>query len=150
MMGELLKRVEAASGPDREIDAALNVWSQHGWPVEFREGRAWAYFQMGGQTEPRWHYLFDKGGRDGHFGYPAYTADLNAATGLVEKVSDNWMTVSGYKIVVREDSCDVEMWGGPEISCSRQECWIAERNDRHVALALLAALLKAKIATSGG
>lgn len=141
----LLERVEAAEGADREIDRLLQITLQ----TDFQ----FIPFDHLGRTE----YLMSSRADDliGDLMAPAsgssiyvgpFTASLDAAVGLVERMSGNWSDISGYKLVVREDSCDVEMWGGPEISCGRQKSWVVERNDRNLALALLAAMLRAVIA----
>ena len=144
----LLAHVEKAEGADREIDALLCVALLQPEPVSGDETRRYRMpaTNMDSERVEVGHYWYvQRSGMSLHSAKP-YTASLDAAVGLVERMSGNWSDISGYKLVVREDSCDVEMWGGPEISCGRQKSWVVERNDRNLALALLAAMLRAVIA----
>lgn len=121
---KLLERVEDASGPntplDHDILLAFGARYERDWDAE---------------------YYWPDGSR---FYEHNITASIDAAVALVEKVLHGW--ASGHKLVTREDDCDAEIWGGPEISCGREAMFVAERNDRHAALALCAALLRAKLA----
>lgn len=139
---DLLAKLERATGPDRELDALIdiacgpkplgdiehwvNLWD-HGW----RLGR-----------EPGHVYMRQHAGADEYANYPspAVTASLDAALALVERVLPGW----GFDITYRA------AWG----NCTA--CVIA--NDRRApphtgagatpAFALLSALIRALIATN--
>lgn len=74
----IIERVEAASGPDRELDA--EIWTALGRLVK-REpgGRTWRIATPGGSRGP------------GQINMPALTASLDAVSALIaEKLPDGW------------------------------------------------------------
>lgn len=86
-MVTLVDRIEAATGPDREVDAAiaaaLRIGTEHAWAWNFPawEGRAdgRVYLEQGGPS----------------FAAPAYTASIDAAMTLVPK--DVRWTICNYR-----------------------------------------------------
>ena len=76
-MAKLLARVEAATGPDREIDGALALM----------EG--WTFQKMKGDREPYWR----KPGATEYWNRSTlinYTASIDAALALVERMLPGW------------------------------------------------------------
>lgn len=82
-MDDIIARLGRATGPDRELNAAINAAVVQGWPVELRDGQAWAYFHHADDKEPRWHYLFSDEGAGLTIGYPNYMRSIDAALTLV-------------------------------------------------------------------
>ncbi len=83
ILQELLKRVEAATGPDREIDTA--IWLQIA-PGATRS--QWSYIHKASARECFVDETRDATGR--WITTPAYTGILDAAVGLVEKMLPGW------------------------------------------------------------
>lgn len=83
----LIERLEAATGPDRELDAAivahLNNASVRRYPpqTDFGPGARWQFWSLDGA-----HFL----GNESKFPVPALTASLDAALALVERVRPGW------------------------------------------------------------
>ena len=82
-MDDLIARLEKATGPDRELDAAINAAVLRGWPIEFRNDRAWAFFHHADDDEARWHYMFEAESATCAVGYPRCTASIDAALALL-------------------------------------------------------------------
>ena len=72
----LLERVEAATGPDREIDT--EIARAFGWTPPGINPALWE-----GKETPSWWATPG-------FGMPAYTSSLDAAIALVERVLPGW------------------------------------------------------------
>lgn len=81
-LSELLERVEACTGPDREIDAEIVAWlnnaSVRRYPPtdDFGPRDRWQFWSLDGA-----HFL----GSEGKFPVPPLTASIDAALALVEK-----------------------------------------------------------------
>ena len=142
-LSELLKRVEAATGPDRELDAHLAVIA--GLNMCFCDYEAGSYHgdcPPPGCGEPL-------GLHDERHSYPvqwqdderlpAYTASIDAALALVEKV------LPGWRRQIFEDRSGG--WTARLVSPSSDVVSTDELKPPPTAsLAILAALLRAKIA----
>ena len=145
----LRDRVRNATGPDREIDAALALLA--GWTREKMKGDRSPHWRKPGRTE---YYMRDD--------LPSYTTSVDAVTALIEHMLPGW----AWKI----GTCSVsdDAWLVPDFNCPvhgerlRQEfgypekvpagsIWdtgidIDRRPPGNVPLALLDALLSAIIA----
>ena len=89
----LIERLEAATGPDRELDAAIvahfNNASVRRYPpqTDFGPGARWQFWSRDGA-----HFL----GSESKFPVPPLTASLDAALALVERVRPGaWIEMSG-------------------------------------------------------
>ena len=89
----LIERLEAATGPDQELDATivahLNNASVRRYPpqTDFGPGARWQFWSLDGA-----HFL----GNESKFPVPPLTASLDAALALVERVRPGaWIEVSG-------------------------------------------------------
>ena len=114
----LLQRVREAGGPDRELDRAVAL--HFGW-TDYDDG-------MGVMTRMR-----DPEGVVGAHYAPSFSASLDAAVALVERVrpETHWLIQTSGKI--EDHTFDAEMWSGGKGSGFHQGATPA--------LALLAALL---------
>jgi len=121
----LLERVEAASGPDRDIDLELALI---GYPHTTRE-----------------HWLTDELGRLAFGSQRRYTASLDAAVGLVEKM----LPGRSWEVREQKHSSFPRAIGAQALimSMSENETMRGDSSARAKtpALALIAALLKAMI-----
>ena len=121
----LLERVEAASGPDRELDAVL-----------------WLAFTPGATRRtlhvPHWQRPYDIDETRDEKGrliiVPSYTSSLDAALALVERVLPGWLWMVASADPPNRLPARVELWTGDEE---------VRASAATPALALLAALLKA-------
>lgn len=139
---DLLGRVEAATGADRELDRA--IW----WPVsclpsglymEGDDGARYADVCVGLSDTPDWRHLglYDDA--------PFYTASLDAALALCERVLPGWTWDIGSEC--RFDGVMIYtaiVWSA---DCKRDS---GEQTAKTPALALLAAMLKAMVASTAG
>ena len=138
---ELLARVHAAKGPDREIDAAVSAYLKDIPKVDPKNPWGW---RKG--LDPHTYYLPD--GVDGRttqatFTPPKYTSSLDALAALADRVLPEYNIESGFRR--REGSAWAIAWPDD-----------GDRDDDHHAhkaatepLARLAAILAAKIAMEG-
>ena len=135
----LLARVEAASGPDRLLDAEIEVAAR--WIDAARAGLA-------PEHRARWRVL--TGLRVGavesqgtSYNAKPFTASVDAALALVERVLPGWQWDVGYLPNQPEIGFLAEIWppGDPVNDVSGA--------GKTAPLAILAALLKAKIAQGG-
>jgi hypothetical protein len=79
-IAELIERVEAASGPARDIDGDIAL--MEGWTLSKMKGDGQAYWRKPGATE-YWDRCTD--------GPPDYTRSIDAALALAErKLGVNW------------------------------------------------------------
>lgn len=135
-LADLLARVEAAEGPDREIDLDLILAlglgpSGDGW--ERRRGK----YDQGGRPELRQN-LAPQPGPWPIFCARPYTASLDAALALVKRVlGDVKVRVTTYR----------KGGGRAEILADGERYDIANEQGACPALAVVAALLKALIAS---
>lgn len=140
----LIERVEKATGPDREIDAALHValLTPEQYPDDLR------YFRLPhvsmdhmDMCAPGTYWLKQRSGASLHTS-PAYTSSLDAALSLVSRALPGW----GIEVLMS----DRQMWS------AQVWRWFSETNDergqwlpcysRTPALAIILALLRAKAA----
>ena len=83
----LIERLEAATGPDRELDAAIvahfNNASVRRYPpqTDFGPGARWQFWSLDGA-----HFL----GSESKFPVPPLTASLDAALAPVERLRPGW------------------------------------------------------------
>lgn len=151
-LAELKERVSKATGPDREIDAmmcvALHVTDDPNWIPPATN--VWQYDRFGGVGvyPPEGKRLGQPGYTDdqlvGSFRAPAYTASLDAAVALVEKMLPGWsygFAMRGDKL--RREGCDDE----------RAYAWLkngdqADADAPTLPLAILSALLEALAETT--
>lgn len=126
-MSDLLSRVLAATGPDRGL--FIEVMRALGINAQWREDNG----KAANDDALLWERVVDLADND---------ASLDAARALRDRVP--WIV--GTKIVERDGSCDVHVWGEDDAGIDI----ISERDDNQVALALIAAILKAKEARDGG
>jgi hypothetical protein len=89
---ELIDRVEKATGPDQELDAALYRELGGEVPTEFMGTGVKLSWDASGKA---WCYL--PGGMRVSFTPPALTASIDAALALMEKVLPGW-TVQIFKL----------------------------------------------------
>jgi len=153
-LGEILKRVEAATGPSREIDCYLEAFVARFEP----EGR---FVTVGppGYDPPRLFYnpmpAVDWIGYDLLIISPAYTTSIDAAVALIERVVGGRQPGWTYNCKAAYDGRGSYNWF--EITWPSTEC---QGRGRTMALAACAsllravqrdpALLRAKIATGEG
>lgn len=132
----LLERVEKAEGPDREIDA--EIWLA----------------LVPGTTRKQWSYIHKASGKEcfvdetrdathALINVPSYTASIDAAVALVEKLLPGWRlmvtTPGGAYLMSSDFEPAEEEWGEPKgFTCAADA--------KSPALALIAALLRALIA----
>lgn len=128
----LLARVEAATGPDQELDGDLAV-ALEGWTLRKFEGDKRPYWRDAKHSNQE-NYFARKDGP------PRYTASIDAAVALVEKK----LPGAEYSISTLYHLAQVELplnaHEGPQA---------ARREDMHVPLTMIAALLRALIAAAG-
>lgn len=127
---DLLARVEAATGPDRELDAAL-------W-LDFTPG-ATRRASTVKSSKGLWpDYTIDETREAGGalIVVPAYTASLDAALALVERVLPGWVWSVG----------NLASGGGQAYLMRAQSAALIGGKASTPALALLAAMLKALMA----
>lgn len=122
---ELLKRVEAASGPDRELDAAVEVALDQ----QTADGRARARYYSGYRDDEL---------------PPPLTASIDAALALVEMVLPGWFWNIGQFPNIRAQLAQPTVTEFGNAIGHR-----ADETAGTIPLAILAALLKAKIAETG-
>lgn len=143
----LLARVEAAEGPDRELDARLSAhFERVGISYGFGDDEGWAPQDI----VERWDDdKWAKVGRELSIGHARYTASLDAALALCERVLlPNLLGIEGSW-----EPRDKGVWPAwsvrwyPPGTDRDGKSWHAQVGSaRTPALALLAALLRAKIA----
>lgn len=131
---ELLERVEAATGPDREIDAA--IWLQ----------------MVPGATRKQWSYVHARTNRVCSVDetrdagrliiVPAYTASIDAAVGLVERM----LPMGTWSLYNSDPKC-IPKGGSAYIFADSDDEDSFRAAGATPALALIAALLKAMIAS---
>jgi hypothetical protein len=87
-LAELLAKVKAATGPDREIDGALSAALRVGKNLP-----DWA-LRWGGEWRPTIQgsvvLIEDNGNIGPHYSSPEYTASIDAALALVGRVLPGW------------------------------------------------------------
>lgn len=159
-LSELLERVEKASGPDRELDAELCLalgdfpqiqvsWT--GGPFRSDLDGGWRLRpQSKGYVEhPLW---IDSWGRPIGAQAKPYTASVDAALALVERVLPGWGVVitkpldgGGYAEVFSREGLSFDPNGDKNVSLGE---WLEQGKPQREtpALALLAAMLRALIA----
>ncbi len=91
VLGELLARLEAATGPDRELDFELHISliEDAVWPVTDRRGRVTNPNSRMSDYLATYRDVINADDQD--FDFPRYTASLDAALGLVERTLPNWL-----------------------------------------------------------
>jgi hypothetical protein len=150
-LNDLLARVEAATGPDREIDASIyNAMVDDGGRRAFRvsnwsRGRA----PMLGRYHDGW--LTGKSEDDIYADdLVRFTASIDAALALVERVLPGWGADVGYPARMGEHHGQpwADVWASREDERYRWDRSLGRPTPRHsnaptVPLAILAALLKA-------
>lgn len=123
----LVERVEAATGPDRELDAQL-------WCL----GEGVKFSHLSSQSEAIIFFRLGKNGTCREDGWPRYTASLDSSLALCERV------LPGWKWSIQHNDAEVE--DGPcfyaRVGARRNGAWPGKTP----ALALLAAMLKALVA----
>lgn len=136
---ELLDRVNAATGPDREIDERLAILAGWHWKPQMGSFGYWV-----GPDD------FD------YFGYtgdvPNFSEDMNAALALVERVVPGWVWTVAARNTAPEHGrpwADVASLEWIEAGDDAIGCEYAEASAATPALALLSALLSALIARDG-
>lgn len=77
-LDDLLRQVEAATGPDREIDRLIAIW-------QYPELALWPATDDGGWASPMWGKIRPA---------DAYTASVDAALALVERAGDGYRLYS--------------------------------------------------------
>lgn len=136
-LSELIARVEGATGPDRELDALVEIAARN---EEARrtglEPKHWA----------KWVVSRDFWVEDPHTAYePAsHTRSVDSALALIERVLPGWswsVRRSGFG-----DPADAELWN-PRLQPSQYNSFQATNKFGSPALALILALLKALEAT---
>lgn len=128
---DLLTRVEAASGPDREIDVYIALWQ--GWTLHTDEADP----VYRGVVSEWWKDPADKDWSTTS-NPPDYTASIDAAVALVEKKLPGWIW---WVSATPSASLDVA-----EARAGMPYQRVESNNCATPPLALLAALLKALIA----
>lgn len=129
----LLARVEKAEGADRELDALL-------WCMEENV----TFSHLVGHGETIIYFEPPRAGSRRCPGWPGYTASLDAALSLCERVLPGWIVAS---IGQQDDrSWWVELWKGALTSYSLVADSDSRIRFKTPALALIAALLKSLIA----
>lgn len=131
---DLLERVEKATEPDRELDAALVVTFDQRPQIYAKDSERLVAYALRGPKQRKEMVSVGVGGRG--IVVPSYTASIDASLEMVEKVLPVW----GYS-VEREASdyfsaCLMKP-GAPQV---------VSAPGKTGALAILAALLRAKIA----
>lgn len=150
-LADLLARVEAATAPDRELDARLHVAlhpHEHGMihPGRPDGSRGSSHGPLSGMDWDAWSRLAKHRGSDlgmvaNHGLWPDYTASLNAALTLVERALPGW----DYRVERDEGVHKAGVW--------RSGTYFGGYGTESAptpALALLAALLRALIAKESG
>jgi hypothetical protein len=136
-LADLLARVEAAEGPNFELECS--IFEALAMPTEWFGSPVTSHFRMGGG------YGFNTSDGFRHLDClkaPAYTASLDAALALVERVKPGW----GVRMDIHPGSTEASVeprWKSLDVPRD-QSFWAATLPTP--ALALLAALLKALIA----
>ncbi len=125
---DLLTRVEASTGADRELDRDIGLALAKPRGLRFDE-----------RDETWWDHSPASGGQ--RWSPPAYTASLDAALALVERVLPGKM-----KFVGDLDPTDMRAVATISEDYPDQPSWRGFAPQGQYALALLAAMLKAKIA----
>lgn len=139
-LSELLERVEAASGPDRELDA--NLWQQFTPGATRRQSTVksakglWADYTIDETREASGLLIV----------VPTYTASIDATSALTRRLFPDACLIMTCSATY---SCAelVEGWG---YARERSLGSVCERSDDEIALCLLAVLLQAKIAEGEG
>lgn len=143
---DLLARVGEAEGPDREIDAIIHVTLCQPAPEpgdETRRYRMPARNMDYEAVEPGHYWYVARSGKSLHSA-PTYTSSLDAVVALVERV----LPGSFWRAQKQSPDYDIApFWAvcGPHGKPKRQHT----ADGATPALALLAALIKAKIAQEG-
>lgn len=139
----LLERVKAATGPDRTIDRDLSVLPGGPNFVKERDGHI-AYFRHSDTDERGRTMAFASGPTGSDFdglnesAWPFYTASIDAALALVERMLPGWPWVASS---LGEEDCPSAAVTTPDGDFDDFTCSAATPP-----LALLAALLSALIA----
>ncbi len=120
----------AASKPDRELDGLIAIWE--GWTFEKMKGDAKPYWRQPRVSEYFWRE---------HSGPPAYTASIDAAVALCERVLPEANCV-GFDKTPKETTAYVSR----NYCAAGDKPWLIEADGKTPALALCAAILRAKIA----
>lgn len=107
---DLIERVEGATGPDREIEARL--WClQEG--REFRKVIWSDYKYPDGQKH--WHSFRTNGGDVGCHSVPKFTASLDAALALCERVLPGvWWLIGRGKLTAAEPEYGAQLMFGED------------------------------------
>ncbi len=127
-MTSLLQRVEQATGPDRELDAAIIAWLNNAevrrYPPadDFGPRDRWQFWSLDGA-----HFL----GSEAKFPVPPLTASVDAALALVERVKPGSEVLMGLR-----QTAATQPWArvGP--------WWASDAIGATLPLAILAALLR--------
>lgn len=137
----LIERLEKATGSDRQIDCEI-AW-ETGWDIKSRTGGNWR------EAFPQWRGdEYRTLGASDNWGVPCYTASLDGATALVERVLPGCCRASGktslYPGMVPGSSpfkfwAEIGDWGSP-----------ARAGHDIEPIAILIALLRAIEAQGGG
>jgi len=121
----LLARVLAATGPDREIDAAIWEATEPHKYLYARSGRNWVVNRMGTVLTPVWELCADP--------RPAFTASIDAAMALVERR-------------IRIDTGAFDLISRALVTATRHGIQRGGKISDYLPLALIAATIRAEIA----
>lgn len=108
-LGELIARIEGLTGPDREADCEI-AWVTE-WDTQGSHGGLWR------DAYPSWRGDEWRTNRAANnWGVPAYTASLDAAVALCERVLPGW----GISLGINIKTYGAHIWKpgalGPEFS----------------------------------
>lgn len=142
----LLARVEKATGPDREIERSIADLVELPATPGYRQFESGWFFNVrhGFDDEPDWrvpdYCLINS--------YPRYTASIDAAVSLVEKMLPSWSWQT--RVSTSSDGevryTNARVWQAHDPRDDESPIYWATSSDKTPAIALIAALLKSLIA----
>jgi hypothetical protein len=134
-MNDLVARLEAATGPDGDLDMA--IFKSLGWKEVYFGDNSRGYFVP---HYKQWQHEDGRTRRALPEAVPMYTASIDAALTLVPE--DWFFHISRFSLDVSEPRCDASVYRR-----SDRECF--QSDGPTIALAICIATLRARTAMSG-